>query len=97
MYHHTCMILINRYKVTTLDYSGLCGSDCDWQNSQRRDRMGQQAALITETGEIVKAKITKLMGFDGLKRVDMEEVAGNIVAVVVLLGQILARDDYLPE
>jgi GTP-binding protein len=45
-------------------------------------KSGQQAALVTETGAIVKAKITKLMGFDGLKRVDMEEAsAGNIVAV----------------
>jgi len=50
-------------------------------------RMGQQAALMTETGEIVKAKITKLMGFDGLKRIDMEEAAaGNIVAVAGFAG-----------
>ncbi|HBL13857.1 MAG TPA: translational GTPase TypA, partial [Cyanobacteria bacterium UBA11162] len=31
---------------------------------------------------IVKGKITKLMGFEGLKRVDLQEAsAGNIVAV----------------
>jgi predicted membrane GTPase involved in stress response len=45
-------------------------------------KAGQQAALVTETGAIVKAKITKLMGFEGLKRIDLEEAsAGNIVAV----------------
>jgi len=44
-------------------------------------RMGQQAALVTETGTIV-AKISKLMGFEGLKRIDMDSAsAGNIVAV----------------
>ena len=45
-------------------------------------RMGQQAALVTETGAIVKAKVSKLMGFEGLKRIELEESsAGNIVAV----------------
>ena len=37
---------------------------------------------MTESGAIVKSKITKLMGFEGLKRIDIpESSAGNIVAV----------------
>ncbi|PSB67873.1 translational GTPase TypA, partial [filamentous cyanobacterium CCP1] len=50
-------------------------------------RMGQQAALVKEDGSIVKSKISKLMGFEGLKRIDLEEAsAGNIVAVSGFAG-----------
>lgn len=69
-------------QVTTLDYSEYLGRIVVGRIHNGVVKAGQQAALITETGEIVKAKITKLMGFEGLKRIDMEEAsAGNIVAV----------------
>ena len=45
-------------------------------------KAGQQAALIKEDGKIVKTKISKLMGFEGLARVEIPEAqAGNLVAV----------------
>src|SRR4028118_1364192 len=59
-------------QVTTLDYSEYVGRIVIGKIHNGTIKTGQQAALITETGNIVKAKITKLMGFDGLKRVDME-------------------------
>ncbi len=69
-------------QVTTLDYSEYLGRIVIGRIHNGVIRMGQQAALVTETGNIVKAKITKLMGFEGLKRVEMEEAsAGYIVAV----------------
>ena len=69
-------------QVTTLDYSEYLGRIVIGKIHNGVIRMGQQAALITENGTIVKGKITKLMGFEGLKRIDMEEAAaGNIVAV----------------
>ena len=69
-------------QVTTLDYSEYLGRIIIGKIHNGVIRMGQQAALVTETGAIVKSKITKLMGFEGLKRIDMEEAgAGNIVAV----------------
>jgi GTP-binding protein len=69
-------------QVTTLDYSDYLGRIVIGRIHNGKIQMGQQAALVTETGEIVKAKITKLMGFEGLKRIDIEEAtAGNIVAV----------------
>jgi GTP-binding protein len=69
-------------QVTTLDYSEYVGRIVIGKIHNGTLRVGQQAALVTETGEIVKAKITKLMGFEGLKRIDIEEAtAGNIVAV----------------
>ncbi|MFB2770704.1 translational GTPase TypA [Pelatocladus sp. BLCC-F211] len=69
-------------QVTTLDYSEYLGRIVIGRIHNGVIRMGQQAALVTENGNIVKAKITKLMGFEGLKRVEMEEAsAGYIVAV----------------
>lgn len=69
-------------QVTTLDYSEYLGRIVVGKIHNGVIRTGQQAALVTETGAIVKGKITKLMGFEGLKRIEIEEAsAGNIVAV----------------
>ncbi len=69
-------------QVTTLDYSEYLGRIVIGKIHNGTIKMGQQAALVTESGQIVKAKITKLMGFEGLKRIEQEEAsAGNIVAV----------------
>jgi GTP-binding protein len=69
-------------QVTTLDYSEYLGRIVIGRIHNGEIRMGQQAALVTETGAIVKAKVTKLLGFEGLNRVDIElATAGNIVAV----------------
>jgi GTP-binding protein len=69
-------------QVTTLDYSEYLGRIVIGRIHNGVIRAGQQAALVTENGNIVKSKISKLMGFEGLKRVEMEEAsAGYIVAV----------------
>lgn len=69
-------------QVTTLDYSEYLGRIVIGKIHNGTIKMGQQAALITEKGSIVRSKVTKLMGFEGLKRIDLETAsAGNIVAV----------------
>lgn len=69
-------------QVTTLDYSDYLGRIVIGRIHNGKVQMGQQAALIREDGSIVKAKVTKLLGFEGLKRVELtESSAGNIVAV----------------
>jgi len=69
-------------QVTTLDYSDYLGRIVIGRIHNGTLRAGQQAALVKENGEIVKAKIAKLMGFEGLKRIEIEEAsAGYIVAV----------------
>ncbi|BAZ10989.1 GTP-binding protein TypA/BipA [Calothrix sp. NIES-4071] len=69
-------------QVTTLDYSEYLGRIVIGRIHNGTIRMGQQAALINDKGAIIKGKITKLMGFEGLRRVDLEEAsAGYIVAV----------------
>lgn len=69
-------------QVTTLDYSEYLGRIVIGRIHNGTIRTGQQAALVTETGSIIKAKVTKLLGFEGLKRIEIESSsAGNIVAV----------------
>jgi GTP-binding protein len=69
-------------QVTTLDYSEYLGRIVIGRIHNGTIRAGQQAAIVKENGEIVKAKISKLMGFEGLRRVELAEAsAGNIVAV----------------
>jgi GTP-binding protein len=69
-------------QVTTLDYSEYLGRIVIGRIHNGTIRAGQQAAIVTETGNIVKGKISKLLGFEGLRRIEMEEAsAGYIVAV----------------
>jgi len=69
-------------QVTTLDYSDYLGRIVIGRIHNGEIKMGQQAALVTETGAIVKARVTKLLGFKGLNRIEIDSAtAGNIVAV----------------
>ncbi|MCU0550070.1 MAG: translational GTPase TypA [Leptolyngbya sp. Prado105] len=74
-------------QVTTLDYSDYLGRIVIGKIHNGTIKLGQQAAIVTETGEIVKSKISKLMGFEGLKRIEIAEAtAGNLVAVAGFAG-----------
>lgn len=69
-------------QVTTLDYSEYLGRIVIGKIHNGVIQAGQQAALIKEDGSLVKSKITKLLGFEGLQRIEIEEAsAGQIVAV----------------
>jgi len=69
-------------QVTTLDYSEYLGRIVIGKLHNGTITAGQQAALIQEDGSMVKSKITKLLGFEGLQRVEIEQAtAGQIVAI----------------
>ena len=69
-------------QVTTLDYSDYLGRIVIGKVHNGTIRQGEQTALVKEDGSVVKGKISKLMGFDGLRRVEIEQAtAGNLVAV----------------
>ncbi len=69
-------------QVTTLDYSDYLGRIIIGKVHNGTIRAGEQIALVKEDGKIVKSKISKLMGFEGLQRTEIQQAtAGNIVAV----------------
>jgi GTP-binding protein len=69
-------------QVTTLDYSEYLGRIVIGKLHNGTINAGQQAALMKEDGTMVKSKITKLLGFEGLRRIEIEQAtAGQIVAV----------------
>jgi GTP-binding protein len=85
-------------QVTTLDYSDYLGRIVIGRVHNGTIRVGQQAALIKDDGKVVKGKISKLLGFDGLRRVEIEEsAAGNLVAVAGFadanIGETIADPD----
>ncbi|MEM6591933.1 MAG: translational GTPase TypA [Cyanobacteria bacterium P01_H01_bin.119] len=85
-------------QVTTLDYSEYLGRLIIGKIHNGTIKAGQQAALIKEDGSIVKSKISKLMGFEGLQRVEIAEAsAGNLIAVAGFadanIGETLACPD----
>ncbi|PSN20492.1 translational GTPase TypA [filamentous cyanobacterium CCP5] len=69
-------------QVTTLDYSEYLGRIVIGKIHNGTINASQQAALMKADGTIVKSKITKLLGFEGLQRVEIESAsAGNLVAI----------------
>ena len=69
-------------QVTTLDYSEYLGRIVIGKVHNGVITAGQQATLVTRDGQIVKSKISKLLGFQGLQRIEIESAsAGQIVAV----------------
>jgi GTP-binding protein len=61
-------------------------------------RQGQNASLIKDDGSIKKGRISKLLGFEGLQRIDIPEAsAGDLVAVAgfddVNIGETIACPD----
>jgi GTP-binding protein len=69
-------------QVTSLDYSDYLGRIIIGRIHNGVIKAGQQAALVREDGSITKGKVTKLLGFEGLKRIELPEAsAGYIVAI----------------
>ena len=61
-------------------------------------KQGQSASLIKDDGSIKKGRISKLLGFEGLQRVEIEQAsAGDLVAVAgfddVNIGETIACPD----
>ena len=68
-------------QVFTLDYDNYVGKIGISRIFNGKVRKGDQVALAKSDGEIVKGRITKLIGFHGLNRMEIEEAeAGDIVA-----------------
>lgn len=72
-----------QFQVSLLDYNDYVGRIGIGRVVRGTIKQGEQVSLIRNDDSIVKFRITKLYGFLGLNRIEIEEaVAGDIVAVV---------------
>jgi GTP-binding protein len=69
-------------QVTTLEYSDYLGRIVVGKIHNGTIRSGETLAMVKEDGAVVKSRVSKLFGFEGLQRIELAEAtAGNIVAV----------------
>lgn len=71
-----------QFLVTLLDYNEYMGRIAIGRVNRGVIRQGQAVVIMTREGKIKPARIEKLFGFQGLKRVEQAEAgAGDIVAI----------------
>ncbi|CAM3233155.1 translational GTPase TypA [Paenibacillus lupini] len=90
-----------QFLVTLLDYNEYLGRIAVGRVNRGIVRQGQSVAVITREGAVKQARIEKLFGFQGLKRIEIEEAgAGDIVAIAgikdINIGETIA-DPTKPE
>lgn len=72
-------------QVTLLDYNEYLGRIAIGRVNRGEVRRGQTVAVVDQEGNVRQAKIEKLFGFQGLKRLEIEKAeAGDIVAAAGL-------------
>lgn len=90
-----------QFLVTLLDYNEYLGRISIGRVNRGTIRQGQAVVVLDREGKARQARIEKLFGFQGLKRVEMEEAAaGDIVAIAgikdINIGETIA-DPANPE
>jgi GTP-binding protein len=85
-------------QVTTLDYSDFLGRIMIGRIHNGTIRANQPVALLRDDGSVKRGRISKLLGFQGLQRVEIEQAsAGDLVAVAgfdeVNIGETIACPD----
>nr|AUG32079.1 tyrosine binding protein [Paulinella longichromatophora] len=84
-----------QFQITTLDYSDFLGRIVIGRIHNGTIINGQTASLIKDDGSIKRGRISKLLGFEGLQRIEIAEAtAGDLVAVAgfddVNIGETIA-------
>jgi GTP-binding protein len=90
-----------QFLVTLLDYNEYLGRIAIGRVNRGIIRQGQAVAVMTREGGTKQARIEKLFGFQGLKRIEVAEAgAGDIVAIAgireINIGETIA-DPQNPE
>ncbi len=68
--------------ITHIDYNDYIGRIATGKIFNGRVKAGESVALIKRGGEIVRGRISKLLGYEGLKQVEIPEAgAGDIVTI----------------
>src|SRR5690625_1562328 len=89
-----------QFQVTLLEYSEYLGRIGIGRVFRGKISVGQQVVVMKEDGSKKSFRVTKLFGFIGLKRVEIEEAqAGDIVAVSgmenINIGETICPADHL--
>ncbi len=87
-----------QFLVTNIDYNDYIGRIATGKIYSGRVKTGETLAVIKRDGSTVRGRITKLLGYEGLKQVEIEEaVTGDIVSIAgfegVGIGETLASAD----
>ncbi|WP_010270172.1 translational GTPase TypA [Paenibacillus senegalensis] len=90
-----------QFLVTLMDYNEYLGRIAIGRVNRGKIRAGQPVAVMTREGKIKQARIEKLFGFQGLKRIEIPEAgAGDIIAIAgikdINIGETIA-DPANPE
>ena len=80
-------------QITTLDYSDFLGRIIIGRVHNGKIKQGQSAALIKDDGSVKKGRISKLLGFEGLQRVEIEEASAGDLVDDVNIGETIACPD----
>ncbi|MFD1929008.1 translational GTPase TypA [Sporosarcina siberiensis] len=76
-----------QFQVSLLDYSDYVGRIGIGRVFRGSIKVGQQVAVMKRDGKVKNHRITKMSGFLGLKRVDIEEAfAGDLIAISGIEG-----------
>ncbi|GIP36676.1 translational GTPase TypA [Paenibacillus sp. J2TS4] len=90
-----------QFLVTLMDYNEYLGRIAIGRINRGQMKQGQAVAVMTREGGIKQARVEKLFGFQGLKRIEIAEAgAGDIVAIAgikeINIGETIA-DPANPE
>ncbi|MBN8236006.1 translational GTPase TypA [Halobacillus kuroshimensis] len=87
-----------QFQVTLLDYNDYLGRIGVGRVFNGQIKVGQQVSLMKKDGSVKNFRISKLFGFIGLKRVEIEEAkAGDIIALSGLEDINVGETVCLPE
>ncbi|WP_431800524.1 translational GTPase TypA [Halobacillus andaensis] len=88
-----------QFQVTLLDYNDYLGRIGVGRVFRGSIKVGQQVSLMKKDGSVKNFRISKLFGFIGLKRIEIEEAqAGDIIAIAGLedinVGETVCPTDH---
>lgn len=88
-----------QFQVTLLDYNDYLGRIGIGRVFQGSIKVGQQVSLMKKDGSVKNFRVSKLFGFIGLKRIEIEEAkAGDIIALAGLedinVGETVCPPDH---
>ncbi|MDF1536966.1 MAG: translational GTPase TypA [bacterium] len=87
--------------ITHIDYDDYIGRTATGKVCNGKTRTGEQVAIVKPGGTILKGKITRILDYNGLRQVEVEEAScGNIVTIAglekVAIGDTVTDPDH-PE